>query len=265
MITNLNDIVRAFSTKQVFYPLKYTPGASSAVIGYWNSSWRTPGSNLAEIPPTGSGEACGASTLGRVMINDAGPAKELYMSRLLFSPSAAVGCYVMDRLVHTSGLSGTITTAQAVNTVALPSRANNGEGAEIWLEWYVTTGATARIVTVTYTNSNNVTGRTATVSLPVSVRATSTIRVPLQAGDTGVKSVQTVSLNGSTGTAGNFGVTIANRISTIDNVVANAFSGVGPIGLNLPKVPNGSCLFFIVNSATTTAARYDLEMTIIEG
>lgn len=263
-IDSLEKLIAAFPTQQRAYPVKY--GATNyANTGMWNSSWIASGSHVGSIPASGSGQVCNGSTPGRLQIDDAAPGNQLYLSKFIFSPSLAVGAYLMDRLVATSGLSGTDTTDQTVNSVALPARGNNGEGTELWLEWYVTTGSTARTVTVTYTNSAGVSGRVTTVNIPISTRITTTIRVPLLAGDRGVRSVQTVKLSASTGTAGNFGITINKRIATVENIVANAMAGSGPIGLNLPPVPNDNCLYIITNAASTVSATFDTEFTFVEG
>ena len=263
-IDSLEKLVASFSTKQQTFPVKYG-AANYAVTGYWNSSWITPGSHVGGIPTAGAGQVCDGTTVGRINVDDAGSGNTLYLSKMIFSPTLAVGAYLMDRLVATSGLSGTAMAAQSVNSVALPARGGNGTGAELWLEWYVTTGSTARTATVTYTNSEGTSGRISSTTIPVSTRLTSCIRVPLMPGDRGVQSVQSVQLSGSTGTTGNFGITIAKRIATVDNIVANSMAGLGPIGLNLPSIPNDNCLFFIVNSSATTSASYDTELTFVEG
>ena len=263
-IDSLEKLVASFTTKQQTFPVKYG-AANYSVAGLWNSSWITPGSHVANIPTAGAGQVCDGSTVGRINVDDAGSGNTLYLSKMIFSPTLAVGVYLMDRLVATSGLSGTSAVSQSVNSVALPARGGNGAGTELWLEWYVTTGTTARTATVTYTNSEGTSGRTSIVSVPVSTRLTSCIRVPLMPGDRGVRSVQSVQLSGSTGTTGNFGITIAKRIATVDNIVANAMAGLGPIGLNLPSIPNDNCLYFIVNASGTTSASYDTELTFVEG
>jgi hypothetical protein len=263
-ITNLSQLIAAFPTKQVFFPVKYGT-SNQAIAGTWNSSWRMTGSNLADMPDTGSGEAHDGTTLGRLMLQNAQSGKQLYLSRFIFSPTVIVGCYMMDRLVSNSGLSGTATGVQTINSVALPARAGTGVGCELWIEWYASTGSTARTLTVIYTNSDGTTGRTTSISVAASFKLTGCMRVPLQAGDKGIRSVQSVQWNGSTGTAGNFGITICQRIATIDNSLANSMTSMGPIRANLPEVSNDSCIYFILNSLSTTSASFDIEVTFIEG
>lgn len=263
MITTVDQLLAASATRQTFAPVKY--GATNmSVAGYWRSSWIADGSYIAATPPSGSGEACGSSTLGRIPVADAQDGNTLHLSRFLFSPNQAVGCYLLDRLVHTSGLSGAVATQQAVNSVALPGR-SDGVGTELWLEWYVATGATTFVATVVYTNSDGTPGRVSQVPVPATFRATGALRAPLQAGDRGVLSVQSVTLSRSSGTAGNFGITIAKRISSVSNMLANGLVGSGPIGLGLPVIPQGSCLYLINGTNSATSTTYDAELAFVEG
>lgn len=115
-----------------------------------------------------------------------------------------------DRLSHQGGLSSTVTTPQTTNlpTAAL-TRYTDGYGVMIALDVYTQTGGSATTVTASYTNSDGIAGRTTEAvvwisSAPVGRR----FILPLQAGDVGVRSVESVTFAGSTGTSGNVGVTL---------------------------------------------------------
>lgn len=117
---------------------------------------------------------------------------------------------ITDRLVHSGGLVANITTAQTTNlpTAALP-RYTDGIGVMIGLDVYTATGGTATTVTASYTNQDGTPGRTTqavawTASAPVGRR----FILPLQDGDTGVRSVESVTFAGNTAAAGNVGVTL---------------------------------------------------------
>lgn len=264
--TDLNELLAAFDeTQQIFAPAKYG-GTNLSVTGYWNSSWIRTGSYLAPTPPTGSGETCGNTTIGGIPFTQPASGKVLHLGRFTFSPNLACGVTLMDRLVHTSGLSGVVATAQTVNTVSLPTRGGTGVGVELWLEWYTTTGSTATTATVSYTNSDGTAGRTSQVTtVPASTRSSSMLRVPLQTGDVGVQSVQSVTLAATTGTAGNFGVTLTKRIVSLPNGVANATAGAGPLSLGVPVIHNNACLFFVCPAASTSYPTFDAELVFIQG
>lgn len=263
VISNFDDLINAFNYAQTKAPTKFGAG-NGANLGFWNSSWNMAGSYLAATPPSGSGAACDDNTLGRVPINNAGGSRELYLARLMFSPSQITGLYLMDRQFHRSGLSGTVITAQAINSVALPTRAGSGDGNEMWVEIYTTLGATGRTLTITYTNQAGTSGRTASVAIPALARATSSYRVPLQSGDTGVQSIQSAILSATTGTAGNFGIILAKRISSMPGLIANGMFSSNAINLALPKIDPGNCLFFMTNGISTSSPSYDIELTTVE-
>jgi hypothetical protein len=116
-----------------------------------------------------------------------------------------------DRLSHQSGLDGTVTTPQTTNlpTAAL-TRYTSGDGVVIMVSIYLGVGATPTTITASYTNQAGTSGRTTEAGVlggPSFAGPGATI-LGLQAGDTGVRSVESVTLAGSTGSAGNFGVTL---------------------------------------------------------
>ena len=127
--------------------------------------------------------------------------------------------YIIDRLSHQGGLDGTLTTAQTTNlpTAAL-TRYTDGVGVMIGLTIYTAIGGTATTVTVSYTNQAGVSGRTTAVQAIGGSGNSSTGRMiflPLQAGDTGVRSVESVTLIATTGTAGNFGVALFKILGAV--------------------------------------------------
>jgi hypothetical protein len=134
--------------------------------------------------------------------------------------------YIIDRLSHQGGLGAVTTSTQTTNlpTAAL-TRYTDGVGVMIGLTIYTAIGGTASTVTASYTNQAGVSGRTTAVQA-IGGSGNSTagrmIFLPLAAGDTGVRSVQSVTLAASTGTAGNFGVTLFKILGAVclDNVQA---------------------------------------------
>lgn len=124
---------------------------------------------------------------------------------------------ICDRLSHQGGLSGTVTGAQTSDlpTAAL-TRYTSGVGVMICLDIYSAVGATASTITATYTNSAGVGGRVTkdVVFGGAGLNSAATrIWMPLQDGDVGVRSVQSVNLIASTLTAGNFGVTLTKPLT----------------------------------------------------
>lgn len=170
---------------------------------------------------------------------------------------------LIDRLSHQGGLSGTVATAQTTNlpTSAL-TRYTSGAGVMIGLTIYTQIGTTATTVTASYTNQAGTSGRTTPL---VAIGATGfreagrLILLPLQAGDTGVRAVASVTLAATTGTAGAFGVTLFTPLYVI--CVPDG-SGVLPTGGflsgstfgGIPAVVDDSCLSLLYCGQSTNAA-----------
>jgi hypothetical protein len=173
------------------------------------------------------------------------------------------GVYLLcDRLSHQGGLSGTVgATGQTTNlpTAAL-TRYTDGVGVMAGLTIYTQIGTTATVVGASYTNTTPTAGR----SGPLVVfggtgfrEAGRMILLPLVAGDTGVRSVQFVTVVASTGTTGNFGVTLFKPLYA---VIVDTVNGVtiadlvtGNTGGGLPKIEDDACLFLMCISGGVNA------------
>ena len=160
-----------------------------------------------------------------------------------------------DRLSHQGGLDGTVTTAQTTNlpTAAL-TRYTSGDGVWAAVEVYTQVGTTATTVTASYTNQAGTGGQT-TQAVAFGAFATASARaaasvglLPLASGDTGVRSVESVTVLATTGTAGNFGVTLFKPLALIPlgmndpyqyDIVRGTLSG------GIPEILDGACLFWL--------------------
>lgn len=204
-----------------------------AASGKTYSAWMLDGGNPGAGAAPGAVAVPTSATLGAIPLTNASGGREKRLIAAVFGtgPASAVASDVYtdigiyDRLLHQSNLSGTTTGAQNVQSGSgvVLTRHTDGVGNEIWIEIYGTAiGATPQTVTCSYTNQAGTSGRT-TIAIPIGAAAgTSALksicevaRLPLQAGDTGVRSVETLTLSGSTGTAGVMGVTIVNRVAQI--------------------------------------------------
>jgi hypothetical protein len=190
------------------------------------------------------------------------PESPFIIGSRIASPGATGVYYFIDRLSHQGGLSGIVTTAQTTNlpTAAL-TRYTDGVGVMIGLTIYTVIGGTAATVTASYTNQAGVSGRTTAVQAiggSGNSSAGRMIFLPLQAGDTGVRSVESVTLAATTGTAGNFGVTLFKILGAVcsDNVQALSWNDIitgGFIG-GIPEFSDTThlSLMGIFNNTTST-------------
>lgn len=161
-----------------------------------------------------------------------------------------------DRLVHISGLVGNVNTAQPVTGVAAPAgRYADGVGNSIWLEVSTQIGATPTTVTAVYTDTANASQTTQAIA----IGGTSDreiyriIKLPLASGSTGVKSVQSVTLAASTGTAGNMTLLLAHYLWDCGEGQSRASArSVFTEDPGFVEVMTDACLFWIYRPFTTT-------------
>jgi hypothetical protein len=194
------------------------------------------------------------ATPGYPSLTDPASGQSLYLARWNVQSSQSGWNMIFDRVFHVGGFSGILTTAQSISALSLPSARcpSNGEGLEIWLESYTATGASAANVTASYTNSSGTSGRTTVATAMItSFPVARMLRLPLQEGDTGVQSVQSLTLSASTGTAGNFGLTLLKRKATLNFIVGPSGAAVDFVPLGLRAIESNSCLQFVQISPTS--------------
>ena len=221
-------------------------GATGKGAGSYHSYWAQGG-----LPGAGAaqGSVNGAvpddATAGAILFNNPAAPALTYLARLGLALSPGNGMFELyDRLWHNSGLSGVVATAQAIAQPAL-TRSADGVGVELYAEWYAPTGATAVNATASYTNTDNVAGRLATAAFPASPVAGQMVPFNLAAGDRGIRSVQSLTLSATTGTAGNFGLTLFKNVVEVPSG-ANVGQSFDAYDLGLPQIPNDACLAMMV-------------------
>jgi hypothetical protein len=242
-----------------------TNPASGTTASLWRYNKSTGASGL--VPPTGSGEAPTRLTLGALRHTNAASGKELWLTGIEVLSLQAGILFLYDRLFHCRGLSGIVTSAQAVNSVPL-TRSTGGVGNQIWLEIYTTIGATVTTITVTYVNQAGVTRTTPPVVWGgTNVREQDRlIRLPLDDGDTGVQGIVSVQQTASTGTAGDFGVTIAKPMTRgfVEGPNCAAFRDLLTGIPAAVTIPDDACLALMWQAVTTVSPRIDFTYHAVE-
>lgn len=197
-----------------------------------------------------------------------------YLTEVQMAASVNHSHLLFDCLWVNSGISVTTTTAQAIATPTLPARdangTTNGEGCMIaMLTTTANTNASAIAnTTVSYTNSKGVAGRTATLTaiagsqIPATPAIGTIVWFSLQAGDTGVQSIQSITLGTSLG-AGAVSLMIARDIATIGTTIANV-SAQKIIGAPGIRLYNDTCMLHCILASATTATFFSGELTIME-
>lgn len=235
---------------------------ANAVAGQKFSLYRAAGSIPAQPATPTTAVVCDGATVGAILnpLTMVG-GNTLYIDSINVQSTIAAQFEVVDRVIHSGGLNGTLLTAQTVNTPALPARAPAGN-CRWYLEWYTDTGATASNATVAYTRFDASTG-TAIIAVGGTVRAGRKIEV-VNSTASPIASVQSVTLSASTGTAGNFGVVCEKQ----PGVKAGILAGNGTIEYESLMRSTGSaspCLAINVYCTTTSTGAIDGGMQLMQG
>ena len=267
-ITTMDQIAAGLAAAPVID--LFAPSATNVAAGFVNLQRAVVTSTGQMAVPAaasagGTLHSAGQAGFGNLPDPVGGASRYLAQSALTFATVGSLWFY--DRVWSCSGFSGIVATAQAVTSFPTLTRPNaNGKGLEIWIECYTATGSTAANITVQYTNSDSVAGRsTVSTAHITSMPANRMYRVPLQAGDTGVKSIQSVTLSGTTGTAGSFGVTLMRKIAVTGSAVTNIPVVSDFAALGLPLVQNGTALNAIHQGTTTSSGIILGVLTFIDG
>lgn len=166
--------------------------------------------------------------------------------------------YICDRLWHSGGYSATSTSAQTVNSPTWPARdangSTNGDGVIIGMELQSALGGTINANTrITYTNQSGTGSRTGNIVLPstVSASASNLYFFGLQSGDTGVQSIQSVTL-GASMTSGSWGLVAVRVLAQMPVSINNRAYREDGFTLCLPRLYDGAVPFvaLVGNSAS---------------
>lgn len=265
-ITNLSDLVNLSTAGNsgtpenlVFHKQARVAGtaATAPIAGRPASLWTYDGSPGAGVAPT-TVAIPDNTTNGGLKQADPGGSREKWLTQFWATGLVGGTLLLYDRLLHIGGLSGTTATAQTV--AGTLTRYTDGLGNFAWAEIYTQIGASSSTITMSYTDQGGSSGTPNSTSPAVAFgntgfrEVTRCIMLPLEAGDTGLKYIASVT-HATTGTAGNYGVTIGHPI---------AYAGIGTAGAagwrdfvsglpGIPEIQTDACLAFLWFPITTTA------------
>lgn len=240
------DALRALIANPYQHPLVYKDLNSGS--SNWASAWTlafTPAA--AGIPSTAA--ATDNSTAGAIQHTNGGSGRQILVGGSVKRPTNSseytrpTTLMLIDRLAHQGGLVMNINTLQTTNlpTAAL-TRYTSGVGVMCAIEIYTSGGSTASRFDVTYTNSGSTGSRLGQLPFASSDVTTATFwQIPLQAGDLGVKSVESVQLSAATSAAGNFGITLYKPLAFIHVSVEGQFDILDNVTWN-EEILDDACL-----------------------
>jgi hypothetical protein len=267
-ITDLSDLINRQSggnsgtPNNLFYhkvPRVAGVAATAPIIGRGCSLWTYDGMPASGAVPTVAAIP-DRTTTGAIPFTAATGGRDLHLIGTSITPLIAGVFLLYDRLFHIGGLSGTSTAAQSVQgSPASPALTRNtgGAGNIAWYEIYTIIGSTGTTLTMNYTDDAGNSGQTSTINIGATNfrEVTRAQRIPLAAGDTGIRAINTVQLTATTGTVGNFGITIAQPLAWIP-VGAAGTAGWRDYTTGLPGIPvvnPDACLALMFIPAVATA------------
>lgn len=181
-----------------------------------------------------------------------------------FKGVATTNCrlLLLDRLWHNSGIDETDTGAQTVNSTAFPARDANGEtdgeGVLVGIEVSTATTNAGAVTntTLSYTNSDGTSGRTATIaSFPATAVAGTFVPFQLASGDKGVRSIQSLTLGTNYAPSGTPVIhLVAYRVLAELPIMSNNVGwSLDAFQLAMPRLYDNSVPFLVAQPSSATA------------
>jgi hypothetical protein len=233
------------------------PSVAAKAVATYSDLFDIAGIPSAGVTPTIAGLAYNNASAGAIPVGNNVVNKECFLEALSGFSQNICNLILIDRLVGWGGLNGTTVGVQALGAIALP-RYTSGDGVMGYLKFWTGTGATGQVATVLYTNELGISGRSTTVAIPNSPANGQVLPIPLIGADKGMRSIQSVSLPATTGTAGNFGAVLGVPLAS----VSGQYFQLNWLDLGMPKFLDGACLSFIELCSTTTTGLVHLTMAL---
>lgn len=235
------------------------------------SMWRS-GTQPAQGAIPGAVAVCDNTTVGGMSFTNPGGGLFSYLAlATLVSPNAGTYVQILDRLSHMAGLSGTVTTAQtaavdctvSTSNMVLRKGATNYSDIQWFIEIYTDLGATGVNATcaVVYDDAS-----TANIVIALGATPRASRRYPIISTTAGrfIRSITSVTLSATTGTAGSFGITAARALAPVSMEAANVAKVADWALLGIPRVQDSACLEHMVICPTTTTGTLIGSQTLIQ-
>lgn len=236
-------------------------GTGTQVIGAPQSFYLSagnPAAGTANTGLTGANYSSSSAVPAGILYHQDPPSGDAYIARLLASCAQQATLLLLDRLWD-CGPATASTSAQTITQPTLPARDANGAtvglGVMLGIEVITAVSSTAAVISVSYTNSVGVSGRTGTfIDLPTA--ATTAIgrfyRIGLMAGDYGVQSVQSVTFS-TDWTSGTIALVAYRLLAELEMPVPAVANQLDAVSAALPRIYNGTCPFLVaIPSGTGT-------------
>jgi hypothetical protein len=271
-ITSATQLAGSLLLPPSLYARNTTNKSAAGTLGTMFYTGPVPAAPAAPAPGL-AGQAL-TSYAGQIPFPAAVAGQTVYLAQLqgYVSSSNAQPTLLVDRLWHNSGVVMTTTTAQTIDSVTWPARdrngATSGDGVMVALEWRTasTNAGAVTTVSMSYTNSAGTAGRTATIpTIPANVAANAWFDFTLQAGDTGVQSIQSVTL-GTSFVTGAMHMVAHRIVASLNPPTGNIVPfNYDAWQLGCPVMYDNSVPFLLANGPTTQLAACNAAVTYAQG
>lgn len=267
-ITTQDGLISALGAAQ---RLQWVKANVTSVAGRMTSLWSgagQPGVGSTTLGQAAAGAVSTSADTGAMPFTNPGSGNS-YLGKVSGVSAADGHIVIWDVLwVWGSGGSGwvvTTTTAQNTTSPAALTRPDaNGSGAEAWLEVLSTMGAGSATPVLSYTNPAGSSGRTTGTMGYVAASVTGSMyNFPLQAGDTGIKTVQSLTTSVSM-TSGTARVIIARRIAELP-CRANIGFNYDAYDLGMPRVYDSASMLVSIVPTSTSSGPTMVRADLIQG
>lgn len=246
----------------------YKAASRTTIAGVWFSMFDLigiPAAGVLSGVNTASGVVPDATVAGFPLMSAFGGGTTGYVSNIDFGNTVAGRYGIFDCLWK----AGAYSFGSVVSLATQPSYSSRVPGGtdfsntSIWLEC-VTAFTGNQSIAITYTNQAGVTGRTTgTVATNIAPIVGRLFRMPLQAGDTGVQKIESVTA--SVATVGTFNVLVLRYIAMPRVRLINDGGVLGPDLTGLPTVFALSAIYVMFSADSTSTGTPEMQIQVING
>lgn len=263
MITDESTLINALANSANRLVLDKASIANQ-LLGGFTSLWRATGQPGQAAIPTAAA-LCDKTLVGSLQWpNQTDPVKSYIGWFAMVSGNSMTTPEIHDRLCHLGGLVFNVATAQTAvldpTALSIPNARrgdSNFSDIQWWIESYTAGGATASNATIGVVYNDSSTGNLNVVAVGGTLQAGRMLPlnslIPTAKSGLYIKSIASVQLSVSTGTAGNFGFTATRPRTTLPLPLANFSQSFDWAQLGLPDIANDSCLQIITLCGTTSS------------
>lgn len=223
-----------------------------------------PGAGTLNVGNTANGLVPTDATAGYPIINAFGGGNTGYLTKVEYASTVACRIAVFDRVFVAGAYAFNAATTLASQPSFLGREPNgNGLDCQLWIE-AVTAFTGNQSIAVTYTNQAGTAGRTTgTISTGVAPTVGRCLQLPLQAGDSGIQKVESVTSTVST--VGTFNVMVLRPLWRSRVLIANWGDVHDLVRTGMPQVYADSSLYVLIAADSTASGIPDLSLQISNG